>query len=619
MKNLLAAFVLTAAGSAAAITYCSPDGDDAAAGTPEAPKCSIQKILGANPSETVVLLPGTYHLSDPSQKVEGENGALHSNGAGVLRSATGNPADVVIDGDGQSECIRIAGRFRLEGLTFTGGANPSDGARACLISVQAENCVVSNCVVRGFSQPSGGRANRIAVNLYAQAKIYDTRFSDISGDAVGVALRAERGSLVSGCTFDGVATTGGDAAACAVKAAQNVVVTNCTFRNGTGARAQLRIVGAADEVCRVVDCTFADHALGAAACYAGPYSEVLRCTFARCTTSGNGGALFARTATVRDCAFTENQAAGYGGACLIAYDDVVKTATVLQGCTFTSNVATNGGAAVMVGYGYTSQDAEGNPVSRTANGLADISGCLFERNHALSYSSGNYTGGALMFHTGSASGGLVANCRFVGNAVAGYGGAVNARFHLDGSDDAKGIVLRNCLFADNRASKQGGALYIIGQQSAKPGVTNVVENCTLAGNTAPENADGHGLYQKFGNFRCVNTLFGPSQTVVTGNNPAGNFYQACAFPSNPTQTGGGDSEIRADCPVGADPKFADADAGDYSLAGGSPCVNKGVWLDWMDDAATDLAGAPRVAPKGGLPDIGCYERFVAGGFQVLIR
>ena len=29
--------------------------------------------------------------------------------------------------------------------------------------------------------------------------------------------------------------------------------------------------------------------------------------------------------------------------------------------------------------------------------------------------------------------------------------------------------------------------------------------------------------------------------------------------------------------------------------------------------------APRVAPKGGLPDIGCYERFVAGGFQVLIR
>ena len=48
-------------------------------------------------------------------------------------------------------------------------------------------------------------------------------------------------------------------------------------------------------------------------------------------------------------------------------------------------------------------------------------------------------------------------------------------------------------------------------------------------------------------------------------------------------------------------------------------MNKGVWLDWMDDAATDLAGAPRVAPKGGLPDIGCYERFVAGGLQVLIR
>jgi len=616
MKNLLAAFVLTAAGSAAAITYCSPEGDDANAGTEAAPKCSIQKVLAAKPSETIVLLPGTYHLSYPSQKVEGENGALHSNGAGMLRSSTGNPADVVIDGDGKSECIRIAGRFRLEGLTFTGGANPSDGARACLISVQSENCVVSNCVVQGFNQASGGKVNNIAVGLWSQAKLYDTHFTDISGDAIGVALRAWAGSLVSGCTFDGVKTTGGADAACAVWGEKNVTVTNCVFRNGTGAKAQLRVTGSEDEPCRIVDCTFTDHALDAAACYAGPYTEILGCTFTRCTTTGNGGALFARTATVRGCTFTENKAAIDGGACLVAYDDTVKTEARLHDCTFTANEAV-GGAAVAVGYGYTSLDAAGNPAQRTANGKVDISGCLFSNNVSRASSGGNYSGGAVKFQVGSPSGGIIANSRFIDNTTSGYGAAVNARFHLDKSADAKGLVLRNCLFANNRASQQGGALYIIGQQTAQPAVTNAVENCTLVGNTASSAANGHGLYQKFGNFRCVNTLFGPSQTVVSGNNPAGNYYQTCYFPANPTQSNG--SSQLLDCLVGADPKFADADAGDYSLAGGSPCVNKGVWLDWLDDAATDLAGGPRVAPKGGMPDIGCYERVVASGLRVLIR
>lgn len=611
MKNLLAAFVLTAAGSAAAITYCSPEGDDANAGTEAAPKCSIQKVLAAKPNETVYLLKGEYHLQDASQKVEGESGALHVNGSGVLRSATGNPEDVVIDGDGASECIRIAGRYRLEGITFTGGANPSSGARACLISVQSEGNVVSNCVVRDFDMLCSNNVNRIAVGLYQQAKLYDTRFENIRGDAVGVALRAWNGALVSGCTFDGVCALDRDASSSGVWGEKNVVFTNCVFRNGTGAKAQLRVSGGEGEPCRVVDCTFTDIDLTASACYAAVYSELTRCTFARCTSAGDGGALWARSCTVQDCSFTENQAANFGGACLVIYDEVVKPATRLRGCSFSANGAGKGGGAVVIGHVHDDQ-------GHVANGQVDLADCVFASN-SCKWVSGNYTGGgAIMVYTGSAGGGLVANSRFIGNTTTGHGGAVNARYHTNSSPDAKPLVLRNCLFADNVAGGgQGGALYIIGQGTAQAGVTNVVENCTLVGNAGSSAANGHGLYQKFGNFRCVNTLFGPSQTIVSGNNPAGNYYQTCYFPANPTQSNG--SSQLLDCLVGADPKFADADAGDYSLAGGSPCVNKGVWLDWMDDAATDLAGGPRVAPKGGMPDIGCYERFVPGGLRILIR
>ena len=54
----------------------------------------------------------------------------------------------------------------------------------------------------------------------------------------------------------------------------------------------------------------------------------------------------------------------------------------------------------------------------------------------------------------------------------------------------------------------------------------------------------------------------------------------------------------------ADPQFADPAAQNYRLLPGSPCIDAGTNLPWME-SALDLDGEARIA--GGIVDLGCYE------------
>ena len=70
--------------------------------------------------------------------------------------------------------------------------------------------------------------------------------------------------------------------------------------------------------------------------------------------------------------------------------------------------------------------------------------------------------------------------------------------------------------------------------------------------------------------------------------------------SDPNNYGGYNT---GDCVLFADPLFADAGNGDFTLQSWSPCVDAG--CDDFVTADTDLRGSPRI--QGGAVDMGAYE------------
>jgi hypothetical protein len=71
-------------------------------------------------------------------------------------------------------------------------------------------------------------------------------------------------------------------------------------------------------------------------------------------------------------------------------------------------------------------------------------------------------------------------------------------------------------------------------------------------------------------------------------------------------------------PLDTDPLFEDADARNYRLVKGSPCIDKGLVQGWMT-GATDLEGKERISPSGTEVDMGCYETYFAVGTVIMLR
>ena len=68
--------------------------------------------------------------------------------------------------------------------------------------------------------------------------------------------------------------------------------------------------------------------------------------------------------------------------------------------------------------------------------------------------------------------------------------------------------------------------------------------------------------------------------------------------------------------ISSDPLFRNSAIGNYTLRTGSPCVDAGCPLPWMDETAVDVYGRPRVRGKG--PDIGAAE-FPWAGLMIQVR
>jgi hypothetical protein len=168
------------------------------------------------------------------------------------------------------------------------------------------------------------------------------------------------------------------------------------------------------------------------------------------------------------------------------------------------------------------------------------------------------------------NGGIAENCAFTGNA-ADYGGGI---YGDRGYGDSYGSISTNCTFTKNVASFGGGAYNC------------AATNCTFTENSAGGYGDGiyHGKLTN-----CI--LWKNLPKEVSGQ---AKVVFSCL--SMPVQGLGN---------IVGDPLFVNAEAGDFRLQLGSPCIDTAK----ADSApVTDIVGVPR--PQGVGVDMGAYEWLV---------
>ena len=171
--------------------------------------------------------------------------------------------------------------------------------------------------------------------------------------------------------------------------------------------------------------------------------------------------------------------------------------------------------------------------------------CQFRNNYARG------RGGAVANDLGTHP--VFRDCTFLGNSCDGKGGAIYNDFGCS-------PTLVNCLFAENR-SLSAGAIGNDGGSSPR------IVHCTFTRNTAQE--EGAALYQGTG--PANNPLV--VGCILWGNRCDNGPAEIFNWHDNDPQVSG--SCVQGGFPgagnIDSDPKFVDADKGDYDLRADSPC------------------------------------------------
>ncbi len=258
----------------------------------------------------------------------------------------------------------------------------------------------------------------------------------------------------------------------------------------------------------------------------------------------------------------------------------------------------------------------------------NLNNCTMTGN-GTSYGGGSFggtlnrcvlTGNSTDMVGGGAAGGTLNDCVLASNTTS-YGGG------------AHGCTLNRCLIQDNVGSSEGGGMcggtlnqcVVSGNRSVMGGGAAqdaVLNNCLVVSNAATGDEEGWRGGGGARQCRLYNCTVAGNTAVGEGG---GIFLSAatnCIVVDNSSSMGLGsnyrDSTLGYSCtnpdPGGTgnvthDPQFADAGAGDYRLAAGSPCIDAG------DNAgiagAVDLDGNPRIV--NAFVDMGAYEYPAAGG------
>jgi hypothetical protein len=295
--------------------------------------------------------------------------------------------------------------------------------------------------------------------------------------------------------------------------------------------------------------------------------------------------------TLTGLRLTNGNAAGLGGHSGTAPDAgggvyMITAAATINNCQVSSNTADRGGGfylssspAILNGNAVLS-----NTINRTGGGLYLFRSAAILNGNTVRANTAPYYGGGLFSYQSAA--------RFSGNSIISNTANIGGGVYLSESSS----TLTNTVVANNRATANGSGVVV---ESASPRFLHT----TIARNTG---GDGSGVYViedvpvgaftvAMTNTILVSQTVGVHVTVVT----ATATLESTLWNGNTTDSIG--NVVSGTHNYTGDPRFVNANAGNYHISAGSAAIDRGI------DAgvATDLDGTTR--PQGSQPDLGAYE------------
>ena len=224
-------------------------------------------------------------------------------------------------------------------------------------------------------------------------------------------------------------------------------------------------------------------------------------------------------------------------------------------------------------------------------------------------------------------GARILDCRFVGCWVDDDSNRQRKGVAISGGED---LLIDRCLVqGSHEGGRQGknfiawgdGAIYLAGGTVRNTIVTGSVlrgcggivadgtakvENCTIVGNVSTN------ATETVAGLRIDNTGVKVYNTIAWDNRWTNGVSSVV---KNVGGTGGYDSCLE-NCCTAEDPKLRGHGKFAFRPTSGSPCIDAGSKLSWMDETAVDIYGRPR--KQGKRPDIGAAEA-LPPGFMILVR
>lgn len=365
----------------------------------------VEAVNNAAGGEEIVVAAGTYNLAEVDPQ---DNAYMYTKKNITLRGATGNPADVVINGDGKNRILYLDSTGNssvIRDITFQNGCctnytrNTSSGKTyeqnrgGAITFLRTTTAVISNCVFRRNSAVRGGAVGTYydistAESAYRHCGIFmdcvfeenlaDVKASAAYGGALYMPYKCERchftnntartAATTSYGAFGGAVVSAGEIVDCDFSGNRVEVNASSSSVRGGGAlymAPDYRRSGLVSG-CRF-ECNEAALSRGGAMACAGGFGQdcvVTNCTFL-CNTGGVssanyhfGGALYC-CSNVVDCVLSSNVCYN-GGA--VAYSS-------LKGCALEGNVA------LMIGGGAYRSALEGCSLERNMADKAGVSNC----------------------------------------------------------------------------------------------------------------------------------------------------------------------------------------------------------------------------------------------------